>query len=511
MLGCGISIWRIRVRFIKKLIILISIYSGGITKMKEEPKIEQFPMGKIVADKDQPRKTFKAVRELADDIEIHGLMHNIAINGGNKIIYGERRYRACKLLGWKTIPAKIYKNDLTTLERIELQLAENSSREDIPIIDKAKCYERFCKAYQTDADAAKVSSKHTSVDFGYKKLAKIENCAESQIRAVLSLLKAPVPIQEALNEGIVRVSHIVEAMAIKDDRSRKIILDRIMSESKFLAHEVKELNKEYDAEMNRIAKEKRDGEERAAREAKKRQDQLRFLEKMKLKAKAEDKKRIEQEQKRKIQEDKDAKEREEKERIRLQKEVAAAKKKKQEAEKEAKEKKDIIQGKQETRGLKNIINNPKISDKIKEAVAKGLIKSEQITASFEDLDEEEQREQLAEMIKSAQDATGEGTAKRIALDKFLKKNQELMKVPELFKDEDEREFRAAVEEIELTLISQLSSKIMYNLTSEQIERWLSASQKVRLYSQVSGLVRDMIKLMNNLDDKYKYEIQKEEK
>ena len=476
----------------------------------KEAKIEQFPIGKINIDKEQPRKTFKNVKELADDISIHGLLHNIALNGGNKIIYGERRYRACKLLGWKTIPAKIYPNELTILERIELQLTENSSREDLPVIEKARTYERFCKAYATDKESLTVKSKYTTIDLGLNKLAKIENCSITQIREILSLLKSPIPIQEALNEGVVRLSHIVEAMKIKDEQSKKTVLDRIMKESSELTTEVKRINKEYDVEIERITKEKVEAEKKAKEEAKKRQDDLRRLEILKAKAKKEEKKRIEEEKKRKIKEAKEAKERERKEKIRREKEVTLAKKKKQEAEKKAKEKKEIIQSNLATRDISRITNNPKISDTVKEAVAKGIIKAEQVTADFENLDEDEQRQQLAEMVKAVLAASADGTKKRIELEAFLKKNKELLKVPKEVNDEELAEFKERIDKIEFQL-PNICNEIIY-LKQEEIDKWLTDSRKKRLLNSIMGLVNDdLLKLMNMLDEEYKYSLEKEEK
>ena len=81
-------------------------------KMTEEQAnaVYEIDLDKIFANPNQPRKAFDegALKELADSISVHGVITPIVLNrDGNKymIIAGERRYRASKLAGKKTIPA----------------------------------------------------------------------------------------------------------------------------------------------------------------------------------------------------------------------------------------------------------------------------------------------------------------------------------------------------------------------------------------------------------------------
>ena len=66
----------------------------------------------IEANPNQPRKVFDptSLQELADSIAVHGVIMPIVVNKkGNKymIIAGERRWRASKLAGMKTVPSII--------------------------------------------------------------------------------------------------------------------------------------------------------------------------------------------------------------------------------------------------------------------------------------------------------------------------------------------------------------------------------------------------------------------
>ncbi len=111
---------------------------------------EETPLGKegvadidissIFANPNQPRKIFDetALKELADSIEKHGVIQPIIVNkSGDRymIIAGERRFRASKIAGLKSVPA-IVKN-YTERQIKEISLIENLQREDLNPIEAA--------------------------------------------------------------------------------------------------------------------------------------------------------------------------------------------------------------------------------------------------------------------------------------------------------------------------------------------------------------------------------------
>ena len=75
--------------------------------------ISEIELAKIVANPDQPRRSFdeEAMQELADSIREHGVISPITLrdngDGTYMIIAGERRFRASKLAGLERIPAYI--------------------------------------------------------------------------------------------------------------------------------------------------------------------------------------------------------------------------------------------------------------------------------------------------------------------------------------------------------------------------------------------------------------------
>lgn len=90
-----------------------------------------FPIDSIWVDRDQrQRKELKNIDQLAASIERRGLIHFPVIERNGKLHTGERRWTACKLLGWSHIPVQ-FTDELSDLEAQALELEENISRVDI--------------------------------------------------------------------------------------------------------------------------------------------------------------------------------------------------------------------------------------------------------------------------------------------------------------------------------------------------------------------------------------------
>lgn len=106
-------------------------------------EIKEIPIDKIRPDKDQPRKTFspEPINGLAETIKKHGLMMPIEIDENNIITFGERRWRAAKKAGLKTIPCVVKK--VSKEEKLERQLIEDATDEALPLKERDKAWKRF--------------------------------------------------------------------------------------------------------------------------------------------------------------------------------------------------------------------------------------------------------------------------------------------------------------------------------------------------------------------------------
>jgi len=83
-----------------------------------EVRIEEIKIG------ERFRKDFGNLEELAESIAEIGLLQPIGIDSENRLVFGERRIKACQILGWEVIPARLVDLDLL----IKGEFAENELR-----------------------------------------------------------------------------------------------------------------------------------------------------------------------------------------------------------------------------------------------------------------------------------------------------------------------------------------------------------------------------------------------
>jgi len=118
----------------------------------------------IDEDTDQPRYQFdeEALQELMQSIEEIGLLSPIKVrtmdNGRYKIIYGNRRYKACKTLGRRTIPC-IVSTVTNELDIYLEQIAENLTREGFSPIEEAEAFNKLLNDPKFTSSTKYLSSK----------------------------------------------------------------------------------------------------------------------------------------------------------------------------------------------------------------------------------------------------------------------------------------------------------------------------------------------------------------
>ena len=134
------------------------------------------------------------LRELADSIKEHGLIQPITVRYAEdckqfEIIAGERRFRACKLLGWQTIPAiiTVLKNE----DASAITLAENIARKSLDPIDEAWAYQ----------------SRIESFGWSIEDLSKYAGTSTIHIQFRLKLLKLIPEIQKLIRGGNIQIGY----------------------------------------------------------------------------------------------------------------------------------------------------------------------------------------------------------------------------------------------------------------------------------------------------------------
>jgi ParB family chromosome partitioning protein len=108
---------------------------------------QDIPLDRIVPNRYQPRQTFESgeLAQLAESVKRNGVLQPVLVrrkaDGLFELIAGERRYRAAKLAGLKSIPAII--RNSSDEQTMELALIENLQRADLNPMEEARAYHRL--------------------------------------------------------------------------------------------------------------------------------------------------------------------------------------------------------------------------------------------------------------------------------------------------------------------------------------------------------------------------------
>lgn len=132
----------------------------ALLNREKQAVVQQLPIGEITPSPHQTRRDFheEELAALAQSIDRSGLLNPISVRalpqGGYCLIAGERRWRACQMLGWSRIPALVWQKD--DADAAALTLAENLHRSDLHYIEEAEGILRLiaqCGLSQNEAAA----------------------------------------------------------------------------------------------------------------------------------------------------------------------------------------------------------------------------------------------------------------------------------------------------------------------------------------------------------------------
>jgi len=149
----------------------------------------------VEANKNQPRKHFdeEKIKELADSIVSHGVVQPIIVNkitdGKYQIIAGERRFRACKLAGLKTIPVVV--KELSQKDILEIALIENIQRQELTAIEEAEGFQQLVQNY----------------GYSHNELAVAVGKSRSHVANLLRLNNLPASMKIMINKGQLSMGH----------------------------------------------------------------------------------------------------------------------------------------------------------------------------------------------------------------------------------------------------------------------------------------------------------------
>ncbi len=178
-------------------------FEQGIVEKTSPSDIVEIDIDEIRSNPYQPRKVFdeEALKELADSILEHGVVQPIIVKKsikGYELIAGERRTKASKLAGLKTIPAII--RDFNDQEMMEIALIENIQRENLNPIEEANAFDNIIKSTNMTQD----------------EIAKKFGKSRSYITNILGLIKLPEETKKLVETGKLSMSHARSLSKLED-------------------------------------------------------------------------------------------------------------------------------------------------------------------------------------------------------------------------------------------------------------------------------------------------------
>mgnify|MGYP002410909205 FL=1 len=177
-------------------------------------KISYVQMDKIRPNPYQPRQEFseQELRELAQSIRSFGLIQPIVVREVGEefqIVAGERRYKACCLLGFSEIPALIQEMD--DHKAAAIALIENLQRKDLNYFEEARAYHTLMGVFGMTQE----------------ELARKVGRSQSAIANKMRLLKLSREVQEAIATEVVTERHARALLRLGSTELQKEIVRQI--------------------------------------------------------------------------------------------------------------------------------------------------------------------------------------------------------------------------------------------------------------------------------------------
>ena len=181
--------------------------------------ILEIDLKNIFTNPNQPRKIFKesSIEYLKESISSKGVLSPITVREVGKkfeVVAGERRFRASKALGKKTIPAYIIKVKSDS-DMLELALIENIQRENLNPIEEAKAYEKLSLKFK----------------MSHSKIAASVGKSRVYVTNMIRLLKLPDKILQSLIKNEITSGHARAILQLKMPNLMLRLWKRILADS----------------------------------------------------------------------------------------------------------------------------------------------------------------------------------------------------------------------------------------------------------------------------------------
>jgi len=180
--------------------------------------LAEIPVDHLYPNPQQPRHHFddEALSELTASIQRHGVLQPLLVSedGSDRylLITGERRWRAARRAGLRTVPAVI-RERLEDSDQLELALVENLQRKDLTPLEEARAFDHL----------------RTSLGLSQAEISARVGMNRSTVANSLRLLKLPREIQELVEHGGLSAGHGRTLLAFEGDQARIEWANRVIA------------------------------------------------------------------------------------------------------------------------------------------------------------------------------------------------------------------------------------------------------------------------------------------
>lgn len=179
----------------------------------------EVPVDSIVPNAYQPRGHFdeETLSSLTASIRELGVLQPILVrpkeNGEYELVAGERRWRASKRAGLRTIPALV--RSVTDVSSLEQALVENLHRQDLNALEEAAAYQQLIEDF------------HLTHDEVATRVGK----SRSAVSNALRLFQLPPTIQRMVAEGQLSAGHARALLGTPDRAFQEALAKRAINET----------------------------------------------------------------------------------------------------------------------------------------------------------------------------------------------------------------------------------------------------------------------------------------
>ncbi|MCC5839035.1 MAG: ParB/RepB/Spo0J family partition protein [Opitutales bacterium] len=177
--------------------------------------MRELPVEKVFPNPHQPRREFadESLKELAESIRAEGLLQPIVVRPvkeGFQLIAGERRWRACKAIGMRRIPARVM--EVSEASAAVLTMIENLQRADLNPIEEALGFASLMRDF----------------DLTQESVSERVGKARASVANALRLLQLDREIQGFLAKGLLSVGHAKVILGLEDPGQRRLLARQII-------------------------------------------------------------------------------------------------------------------------------------------------------------------------------------------------------------------------------------------------------------------------------------------